>query len=150
MHKYATLFMITPLTCIDSRRSKADELLAFGMSKSAVARELKIDRSTLYRWLNRTDETKAHLGRPFRLKGEAKKAVRILLKNGPSKCGRQGKFWVVSEAVEECKRLGFECSAATMWRLLHRLKLTPKAARAAAHAKALENRRERYRVKNDL
>jgi transposase len=106
-------------------------LLAVGQggSPTAVARQLRIGRSTLYEWIDRFLELRSNLdgstrslprsGRPIRQRRSVQERVVDLLAKPPSDFGFRHICWTKPLFQEQLRREGLKTSQATIGRALH-------------------------------
>lgn len=91
---------------LERRRRKAVALARRGQSPSAIAKELRVDRKSIYRWLAMAKEgekglaAKPHPGRPRKLTDAQHAKLARLLKKGPLANGWPSGRWTAKRVAE--------------------------------------------------
>ena len=113
---------------LERRRLKGAKLLARGMSKSEVARELGVARQTVAVWEQRLAEGGQEslkcgdLGRPRQLVAEQERELGKLLMAGALAAGYPTELWTLPRIGKVITRqFGVEYSIGHLWHLLRRL-----------------------------
>jgi transposase len=113
---------------LEKRRLKGAKLLARGLSKSEVARQLGVTRQTVAAWEQRLDTggqdslKRGTLGRPRQLDGEQERELSKLLMAGALSCGYPTELWTLPRIGKLiAKRFGVQYSTGHLWHLLRRL-----------------------------
>jgi len=113
---------------LEKRRLKAAKLLASGLSKSEVARQLDVARQTVAVWEKRLSEggkvalKRGTLGRPRELDAEQEQELGKVLMAGALEAGYPTELWTlprIGKVITE--RFGVEYSVGHLWHLLRRL-----------------------------
>lgn len=113
---------------LEKRRLKGAKLLARGLSKSEVARELGVTRQTVAAWEQRLAEggkeglKRGDLGRPRLLDAQQEQDLGKLLMAGALAAGFPTELWTlprVGKVITE--RFGVEYSTGHLWHLLRRM-----------------------------
>jgi transposase len=112
---------------LEKRRLKGAKLLAGGMSKSEVARQLGVTRQTVAAWERRMEEggeglKRGTLGRPRQLDAAQGRELGQLLMAGAVAAGYATELWTlprVGKIIAE--RCGVEYSTGHLWHLLRRM-----------------------------
>ena len=111
------------------RRLRAVALLREGMSQAVVAREVGVDRQSVYRW-HRTlqGEGRAGLkkagraGRRPKLSDEQHEELIVILLDGAEKAGYATGLWTLARVGEVIRsRFGVEYDPSQVWRILRML-----------------------------
>lgn len=113
---------------LEKRRLKGAKLLARGMSKSEVARELGVARQTVATWEQRLAEggkeslKRGELGRPRQLDAEQERELGKVLMAGALAAGYPTELWTLPRIGKVITRqFGVEYSTGHLWHLLRRL-----------------------------
>ena len=113
---------------LEKRRLKGAKLLARGVSKSEVARQLGVTRQTVAAWEQRLDEggqdslKRGTLGRPRQLDSPQERELGQLLMAGALSCGYPTELWTLPRIGKLiAQRFGVEYSTGHLWHLLRRL-----------------------------
>jgi transposase len=113
---------------LEKRRLKGAKLLARGISKSEVARQLGVARQTVAAWEQRLAEggsealKRGDLGRPRQLDAVQERELGKLLMAGAVAAGYTTELWTlprIGKVIVE--RFGVEYSTGHLWRLLRRM-----------------------------
>ena len=113
---------------LEQRRLKGAKLLARGVSKSEVARQLEVSRQTVAAWEQRLTEggqqslKRGTLGRPRQLGAEQERELAKLLMAGALAAGYPTELWTlprIGKVITE--RFGVQYSTGHLWHLLRRL-----------------------------
>jgi transposase len=113
---------------LEQRRLKGAKLLARGVSKSEVARQLGVTRQTVAAWERRLSEGGQHslkrgaLGRPRQLTTEQERELAKALMAGALVAGYPTELWTlprIGKVIAE--RFGVQYSTGHLWHLLRRL-----------------------------
>ena len=113
---------------LEKRRLKGAKLLARGVSKSEVARQLGVARQTVAAWEQRLAEggrdglKRGELGRPRQLDTEQERELGKLLMAGALAAGYPTELWTLPRIGKViAQRFGVEYSVGHLWHLLRRL-----------------------------
>lgn len=113
---------------LEKRRLKAARLLARGVRKSEVARQLGVTRQTVATWEQRMAEGGrdalkcGELGRPRQLDAEQERELGKVLMAGALAAGYPTELWTLPRIGKLiAKRCGVEYSTGHRWHLLRRL-----------------------------
>jgi transposase len=113
---------------LEKRRLKGARLLARGMSKSEVARQLGVTRQTVAAWERRLAEggkqalKRGALGRPRQLDAEQERQLGKVLMDGALAAGFPTELWTLPRIGRViAKRFGVEYSTGHLWHLLRRM-----------------------------
>ena len=113
---------------LEKRRLKGAKLLARGMSKSEVARELGVARQTVATWEQRLAEggkeslKRGDLGRPRQLDAGQERELGKVLMAGALAAGYPTELWSLPRIGKVITRqFGVEYSTGHLWHLLRRL-----------------------------
>ena len=113
---------------LEKRRLKGGKLLARGMSKSEVARQLGVARQTVASWEQRMAEDgreglkRGELGRPRQLDTEQERELGKVLMAGALAAGYPTELWTLPRVGKLIsKRFEVEYSIGHLWHLLRRL-----------------------------
>ncbi len=113
---------------LEKRRLQGAKLLARGVTKSEVARQLGVTRQTVAAWEQRLAEggkeslKRGALGRPRQLDAEQERELGKLLMAGALAAGYATELWTlprIGKVIAE--RFGVEYSTGHLWHLLRRL-----------------------------
>lgn len=113
---------------LEKRRLKGAKLLARGVSKSEVARQLGVTRQTVAAWEQRLAEggkdalKRGELGRPRQLDAAQERELGKLLMTGALAAGYPTELWTlprIGKVIAE--RFGVEYSTGHLWHLLRRM-----------------------------
>lgn len=113
---------------LEVRRLKGAKLLARGVTKSEVARQLGVSRQTVAAWEQRLTEggkaalKRGTLGRPRELDVEQERELGKVLMAGALAAGFPTELWTlprIGKIISE--RFGVEYSTGHLWHLLRRL-----------------------------
>jgi transposase len=112
---------------LEKRRLKGARLLARGISKSEVARQLGVTRQTVAAWERRMEDgsegiKRGTLGRPRQLDAAQERELGQLLMAGAVAAGYATELWTlprVGKIIAE--RCGVEYSTGHLWHLLRRM-----------------------------
>lgn len=113
---------------LEKRRLKGAKLLARGVSKSEVARQLDVSRQTVAAWEQRLAEggkaalKRGTLGRPRELDAEQEQELGKVLMAGALEAGFPTELWTlprIGKVINE--RFGVEYSVGHLWHLLRRM-----------------------------
>ncbi len=113
---------------LEQRRLKGAKLLARGVSKSEVARQLDVARQTVAAWEQRLCEggkpslKRGTLGRPRQLEAAQERALGKILMAGALAAGYPTELWTlprIGKVITE--RFGVQYSIGHLWHLLRRL-----------------------------
>ena len=91
---------------LERRRRKAVALARQGRSPSAIAKELQVDRKSIYRWLDMAKKgekglaAKPHPGRPRKLTDSQHATLARLLKKGPQAHGFPSDRWTAKRVAD--------------------------------------------------
>ena len=116
------------LKALEKRRLKGAKLLARGLSKSEVARQLEVTRQTVAAWERRLAEggkvalKRGTLGRPRQLDGDQERELGKVLMAGALEAGYPTELWTlprIGKVISE--RFGVEYSTGHLWHLLRRM-----------------------------
>jgi transposase len=113
---------------LEKRRLKGAKLLARGVSKSEVARQLGVARQTVAAWEQRLAKggrdglKRGELGRPRQLDTEQERELGKLLMAGALAAGYPTELWTLPRIGKViAQRFGVEYSVGHLWHLLRRL-----------------------------
>jgi transposase len=113
---------------LEKRRLKGGKLLARGISKSEVARQLGVTRQTVASWEQRMAEggrdalKRGELGRPRQLDAQQERELGKVLMAGALAAGYPTELWTLPRIGQWIsKRFGVEYSTGHLWHLLRRL-----------------------------
>ncbi len=113
---------------LEKRRLKGGKLLARGVSKSEVARQLGVARQTVASWERRMAEDgraglkRGELGRPRQLDTEQERELGKTLMEGALTAGYPTELWTLPRIGKLIsKRFGVEYSTGHLWHLLRRM-----------------------------
>lgn len=113
---------------LEKRRLKGAKLLARGMTKSEVARQLGVTRQTVAAWEQRLLEggteslKRGDLGRPRQLDAEQERELGKVLMAGALEAGYPTELWTLPRIGNIItKRYGVEYSTGHLWHLLRRM-----------------------------
>jgi len=113
---------------LEKRRLKGAKLLARGLSKSEIARQLGVTRQTVAVWEQRLDEggrdslKRGALGRPRQLDAGQERELAKLLMAGALSCGYPTELWTLPRIGKLiAQRFGVQYSTGHLWHLLRRL-----------------------------
>jgi transposase len=113
---------------LEKRRLKGAKLLARGVSKSQVARQLGVARQTVAAWEQRLSAggrealRRGELGRPRQLDTEQEREVGKLLMAGALAAGYPTELWTLPRIGKViAQRFGVAYSVGHLWHLLRRL-----------------------------
>lgn len=113
---------------LEQRRLKGAKLLARGVSKSEVARQLEVTRQTVAAWEQRLSEggqqslKRGTLGRPRQLERVQERELAKILMAGALAAGYPTQLWTlprIGKVITE--RFGVQYSTGHLWHLLRRL-----------------------------
>lgn len=113
---------------LEKRRLRGAKLLARGVTKSEVARQLEVARQTVAAWERRLTEggheslKRGTLGRPRQLEPEQERELGKLLMAGALAAGYPTELWTlprIGKVIAE--RFSVEYSNGHLWHLLRRL-----------------------------
>lgn len=113
---------------LEKRRLQGARLLARGVSKSEVARQLGVTRQTVAAWEQRLLEggkaalKRGDLGRPRQLDAEQERELGKVIMAGALAAGYPTELWTlprIGKVITE--RFGVEYSAGHLWKLLRRM-----------------------------
>lgn len=113
---------------LEQRRLKGAKLLARGVSKSEVARQLDVSRQTVAAWEQRLAEggkaalKRGALGRPRELDAAQERELGKVLMAGALEAGYPTELWTlprIGKVITE--RFGVEYSVGHLWHLLRRM-----------------------------
>ena len=113
---------------LEKRRLKGAKLLARGVSKSEVGRQLGVTRQTVAAWERRLEEDgrpglkRGTLGRPRQLDAAQERELGQLLMAGAVAAGYPTELWTlprIGKVIAE--RSGVEYSTGHLWHLLRRM-----------------------------
>jgi len=116
------------LKALEKRRLKGAKLLARGLSKSEVARQLEVTRQTVAAWERRLAEggklglKRGTLGRPRQLDADQERELGKVLMAGALEAGYPTELWTlprIGKVISE--RFGVEYSTGHLWHLLRRM-----------------------------
>ena len=114
-------------------RSRAVQSILEGQSIESVSKVLKVNRSTVHRWLKRYNqthsisglETKARSGRPTVWNNKEQKALLKDILKPASKFGFETDFWTCRRLIQHAKRtFNIQISQPTLWRYLRKAMLS--------------------------
>lgn len=113
---------------LEKRRLKGGKLLARGVSKSEVARQLGVARQTVASWERRMEEDgrdglkRGQLGRPRQLDTEQERELGKTLMEGALTAGYPTALWTLPRIGKLIsKRFGVGYSTGHLWHLLRRM-----------------------------
>jgi len=113
---------------LEKRRLRGGKLLARGMSKSEVARQLGVTRQTVAAWEQRMAEDgrdglkRGELGRPRQPDAEQERVLGKALMAGALAAGYSTELWTLPRIGKLIsKRFGVEYSTGHLWHLLRRM-----------------------------
>lgn len=113
---------------LEKRRLKGAKLLARGMTKSEVARQLGVTRQTVAAWELRLLEggkeslKRGDLGRPRQLDAKQERELAKTLMAGALEAGYPTELWTLPRIGDIItKRYGVEYSTGHLWHLLRRM-----------------------------
>ena len=113
---------------LEKRRLQGAKLLARGISKSEVARQLGVARQTVAVWEKRLTEggkeglKRGELGRPRQLNAEQERELGKLIMAGAVAAGFPTELWTAPRIGNLiAQRFGVEYSVGHLWHLLRRL-----------------------------
>lgn len=113
---------------LEKRRLKGAKLLARGMTKSEIARQLGVTRQTVAAWEQRLTEggkeslKRGDLGRPRQLDAEQERELCKILMAGALEAGYPTELWTLPRIGNIItKQYGVEYSTGHLWYLLRRM-----------------------------
>jgi transposase len=113
---------------LEARRLKGAKLLARGLSKSEVARQLGVTRQTVAAWEQRLAEggkeslKRGALGRPRQLDAGQERELGKILMDGALAAGFPTELWTLPRIGKLiAKHFGVEYSTGHLWHLLRRM-----------------------------
>lgn len=116
---------------LEKRRMQGAKLLARGISKSEVARQLGVARQTVATWEQRLAEggkkalERGDLGRPRQLDAEQESELGKLIVAGPLAAGFPTELWTLPRIGKViADRFGVWYSTGHLWHLLRRMGFT--------------------------